>query len=117
MRPYWRQPISVLAKWIVSRKVVSFASGTQLLIPRFQFTRPRMTPSQAIADCSLELGEFVDDQAFAAWFVRPCEWLGQRMPVDLLSTTPDAVVDAATRTRFALMAFRASYSATRTNEG
>ena len=24
MRPHWRQPISILAKWIIGRKVVSF---------------------------------------------------------------------------------------------
>jgi hypothetical protein len=108
MRPYWRQPISILARWIVGRKVVSFMSRTQFVLPVFQFARPRMTPNEAVSDCSIELGDFMGVEAFAAWFVRPCEWLGRRMPVDLLSNDPDAVVDAAARTRLALMACRLS---------
>jgi hypothetical protein len=106
MRPYWRQPISVLAKWIVGRKVVSFTLCTQFLLPIFQFARPRMTPSQVVADCSIELGEFMDDQAFATWFVRPCEWLDWRMPIDLIANSPEAVVDAATRSSLASMTRR-----------
>ena len=108
MRPHWRQPISILAKWIIGRKVVSFTSRTQFVLPVFQFARPRMTPYDAVGDCSIELGDLIGVEAFAAWFVRPCEWLGQRMPVDLLSNDPDAVVDAASRTRLALMACRLS---------
>jgi len=106
MRPFWRQPISILAKWIIRRSVLSFSWRAQMLLPIFQFERPRMTPNQVIADCSLAFGEFTDDEGFAAWFVRPCEWLDQRMPVDLLSMDPAAVVDAAGRTRFALKARR-----------
>ena len=108
MRPHWRQPISTLAKWIIGRKVVSFMSRTQFVLPVFQFARPRMTPNEAVCDCSIELGDFMGVEAFAAWFVRPCEWLGQRMPVDLLLKNPAAVVDAAGRTRLALMACRLS---------
>src|ERR1700742_1516387 len=57
MRPHWRQPISMLAKWIIARKVVSFLSRTQFVLPIFQFVHPRMTPSEAICDCSIELGD------------------------------------------------------------
>ncbi len=106
MRPHWRQPISILSKWVLGRRVVSFNWRTQLLLPMLQFEHPRMNPNQAVADCSIELGVFMDDQSFAEWFVRPCEWLGQRMPLSLLVDDPDAVIDAAGRTRFALMARR-----------
>ena len=106
MRPYWRQPLSVLAKWIVVRKVVSFTWRTQILLPVFQFERPRMTPHQAIADCSLALVDLMGEEAFAAWFVSPGRWLGQRMPVDTLLSEPDAVVDAAGRTRLELIDLR-----------
>jgi hypothetical protein len=106
MRPHWRQPISILARWIFGRKVVSFSWRMQMLLPVFQFAQPRMTPNQAIADCSLEFGELMDDDGFAAWFVRPCMWLDRKMPVDLLPDDPDAVVDAASKTRFALMGRR-----------
>ena len=106
MRPYWRQPISILAKWIIGRRVVSFSWRAQMLLPVFQFERPRMTPNQVIADCALAFGEFTDDEGFAAWFVRTSEWLDGRMPVDLLSMDPGAVIEAAGRTRLALNARR-----------
>jgi hypothetical protein len=108
MRPYWRQPISVLAKWIVGRKVVSFTWRTQILLPAFQFERPRMTPHQGVADCSLALADVMGEEALAAWFVSPCRWLGQKMPVDTLLDDPDAVVDAAARTRLELIDVRGS---------
>jgi hypothetical protein len=106
MRPFWRQPISVLAKWIIGRRVVSFSWRSQMLLPVFQFERPRMTPHQVIADCSLALSEVTDDEGFAAWFVRPSEWLDQRMPVDLLEMDPGSVIEAAGKTRVALKAAR-----------
>jgi uncharacterized protein (DUF2384 family) len=102
MRPYWRQPISILARWIIGRRVVSFSWRAQMLLPAFQFERPRMTPNPVVADCSLAFGESTDDEGFAAWFVRPCEWLDQRMPVDLLSMDPGAVIAAAASTRLAM---------------
>src|ERR1700759_4193117 len=37
MRPHWRQPISILARWIIGRKVVSFMGRTQFVLPVFQF--------------------------------------------------------------------------------
>jgi len=102
MRPYWRQPISILARWILDRKLVSFYWCTQILLPSFQFERPRMTPNRAVSDCLRELGEALDDEGLASWFVRPCLWLDQRMPVDLVLNDPDLVIDAASRTRKAL---------------
>lgn len=95
MRPHWQQPVSLLAKWIAGRKLVSFSWRAQLLVPLFQLVRPTMAPSQAIAECSRGLGELVDDEGFAEWFVRPCMWLGNKMPVELLLDQPDAVIRAA----------------------
>ncbi len=109
MRPHWRQPISMLAKWIVGRKVLSFSWHSQILLPFFQFDAPRMTPKQVIVDCSIELGDLVDDEGLAAWFVRPSEWLDGRIPLDLTSDDPDLAVNAAARTRLALAACRAAH--------
>ena len=109
MRPYWRQPISMLAKWIVGRRVLSFSWRSQILLPHFQFETPRMTPKQVIVDCSIELGNMVDDEGFAAWFSRRCEWLDGRMPLELISDDPGLAVEAAARTRLALMACRAAH--------
>lgn len=109
MRPHWRQPVSVLARWIVDRKVLSFAWHGQILLPAFQFESPRMTPNQAIAECSRELGDTVDDEAFAAWFIRPDDGLGGNSPLDLLSSHPDVVIEAAARTRAAFTIRRAAH--------
>ena len=109
MRPHWRQPISILAKWIVGRRVLSFSWHSQILLPAFQFDAPRMTPKQVIVDCSIELGEMVDDEGFAAWFVRPSEWLEGRIPLDLISDDPGLAVEAAARTRLALSARREAH--------
>ncbi len=83
-------------------------SRTQFVLPVFQFARPQMKPNEAVGDCSIELGDLMGVESFAAWFVRPCDWLGRRMPVDLLANDPAAVVDAAGRTRLALLAHRLS---------
>lgn len=106
MRPFWRQPISMLAKWIIGRRVVSFSWRSQMMIPVFQFVRPRMTPNQVIADCALAFGDLTDDEGFAAWFVRPSASLDLRMPVDLLGMDPGAVIGAAGRMRAELLARR-----------
>ncbi len=102
MRPHWRQPISILARWILDRKLVSFYWCTQILLPSFQFERPRMTPSRAVSDCLRELGGALDDEGLASWFVRPCPWLDQQIPVDLLLREPESVIEAAVQTRNSL---------------
>jgi hypothetical protein len=108
MRPYWKQPLSALAKWIAERRLVSFSWRAQLLVPLFQLMRPTMAPQQAVAECSRGLGELVDDEGFADWFVRPCVWLGNSMPVELLLDEPDAVVRAAELTGSGLRSRRLS---------
>jgi len=99
MRPHWRQPISMLAKWIIGRRVVSFSWREQLLLPLFQFTRPRMVPIEVVSDSVFELAECLQDQAVATWFIDPNEALGQERPIDRLPSDAVAVVEAARRTR------------------
>ncbi len=107
MRPHWRQPVSVLAKWIVNRRLVSFSWRDQLLLPRFQFERPHMTPYKAVADSAFELGEYLEDQCVARWFVEPNRSLRQARPIDALHSDPDSVVEAAQAVRVALIDKRA----------
>lgn len=95
MRPHWRQPISVLARWIIGRRIVSVSWRSRLLLPVFQFEMPRMTPSRTVADCSLAFGDLVDDEGFAAWFIEPSERLGGLTPLTRLDADADAVVEAA----------------------
>lgn len=107
MRPYWRQPVSTLAKWIVNRQLVAFSWRDQLLLPLFQFARPRMAPRAAVSDSALELGEYLEDQGVARWFVEANRSLHQATPVDVLLSDPDSVVEAARATRVALADERA----------
>ncbi len=104
MREHWRQPISMLSQWIVSRKVVSFTSRGQLMLPLFQFLRPRMRPNDCVQQVSALLADLMDDEGLAAWFVRPSEWMGQAMPVDFIVADPKAVLVAARQTRERLLA-------------
>lgn len=106
MRSYWRQPISILARWIVSRKLVSFDWRGQIMLPLFQFEQPRMSPQQGIVEVINELAELMEDQDIAEWFVRPNDALDLAMPVDVVLRDPDAVLDAARCTRRALSTHR-----------
>lgn len=106
MRVYWRQPISMLSHWIVNRKVVSFTCRGEILLPLFQFLRPRMTPHDCVQEVAARLADLMDDEGLGAWFVRPSEWLGHAMPVDLVVADPAAVLGAARRTRERLLASR-----------
>jgi len=106
MRTCCRQTISVLARWILTRKAVRFMWRTQAFLPPFQFDKPRPTQNRTIEDCARQIGDLVDEEAFAGWFVNPSRWLDLRMPVDLLLNDPDAVVHAARKTRVELMRCR-----------
>jgi Protein of unknown function (DUF2384) len=109
MRPHWRQPISVLARWIVGCRLVSFPWRSQILLPRFQFVRPRMTPNEAASDAARALGECMQDEAVARWFVAPNAALAGAPPVDVLLSDPDAVVEAAHEARSALAGRRTDF--------
>jgi hypothetical protein len=104
MRPFWRQPISLLAKWIIDHRVVSFSWRRQLLLPMFQFERPRMTPHQGVFDSLVQISDLMDDEAQAVWFIQPNVSLEHESPADLVMTSPEAVVCAARQEQLALMA-------------
>jgi hypothetical protein len=99
MRPYWRQPISMLARWIVTRQLVNFNWRTQLLLPLFQFDRPRMTPREGVVDAVRVLAEGLDDEAIALWFVEPNPWLRGASPMSAEFSDPDGLLEAARHAR------------------
>ena len=94
------QPISMLARWIVERRVVSFGWRGEYLLPMFQFDRADMGVRRPV---SAVLGEFdgtFDDWELATWFALPNTWLGDDAPVDVLPRDPHAVLQAARADRF-----------------
>jgi hypothetical protein len=94
------QPLSMLARWIVDQRIVSFEWQAQQVLPMFQFDLADMTIQPGTAAVLAELAGIFDDWELAAWFAEPSAWLQGRIPVDVLESDMRAVVDAARADRF-----------------
>jgi len=75
MRPYYDQPISQLARWIVKREIVTVPSQS-CVVPLFQFDQSRMTLKTEVTAALAELVPVFDDLEVANWFIEPSRWLG-----------------------------------------
>jgi hypothetical protein len=100
LRRHREQPISVLARWIVARAVVSFSWQSQTLLPLFQFDLCDMSLRHGAAEVIGELSGVFDNLDLAAWFTEPNAWLANAAPVDALETDQPAVLQAARADRF-----------------
>jgi len=94
------QPISMLARWIVERRVVSFGWRGEYLLPMFQFDRADMAVRRPVSAVLDEFDGTFDDWDLATWFALPNTWLGDDAPVDMLPRNPHAVLEAARADRF-----------------
>jgi hypothetical protein len=94
------QPLSMLARWIVDRRVVSFEWQAQRFLPMFQFDLGDMAIRRGTAAVLAELAGTFDDWELAAWFAEPSAWLQGRIPVDVLGSDTQTVLDAARADRF-----------------
>lgn len=94
------QPISMLARWIVDRRAVSFPWRSQTLLPLFQFDLATMSLRPAVIETVCELRGVFDDWDLAMWFARPNAWLSDFAPVNLVDVDTSAVLDAARADRF-----------------
>lgn len=94
------QPISRLARWIVSRSIVSISWRAQTLMPAFQFDRADMSIRPCVSDVLLELGPVFDNWEMALWFATPNAWLDHAAPVTLLADDALSVLQAARTDRF-----------------
>jgi len=94
------QPISMLARWIVERRVVSFAWRGEYLVPMFQFEGVYMTVRRSVSAVLAELNGAFDDWDLATWFALPNSWLHDEAPVDVLPCDPHSVLQAARADRF-----------------
>jgi hypothetical protein len=100
LRTRTSQPISMLARWIVERRVVSFGWHGEYLVPMFQFDRADMTVRRPVSAILDELDGTFDDWDLATWFALPNTWLDDEAPVDVLSRDPHATLQAARADRF-----------------
>jgi hypothetical protein len=94
------QPISRLARWIVSRSVISISWRAQTLMPAFQFQLAEMSIRPCIADVLGELRDVFDNWELALWFAAPNAWLDDAAPVTLMTHDALAVLQAARTDRF-----------------
>lgn len=89
------QPISLLARWIVSRQVVTFAWHSDVLLPLFQFDFGRSGLRDGLRQVLVELSTTKSELDIAHWFARPNAWLTGSKPADAISTDANAVLRAA----------------------
>jgi hypothetical protein len=94
------QPISVLARWIVARNLVSFVWQSDTLVPLFQFEVSDMTLRRGVSEVIAELTGAFDDLELAAWFAQPNGWLGNAAPLAVIETDQPAVLQAARADRY-----------------
>jgi hypothetical protein len=101
LRDHHPQPISVVARWVVRRAILSFSWRGQTLIPLFQFERSSMCPRNDVLAVIRELQDAFDDWEVALWFTTPNTWLEDRArPVNLVGSDPQAVLRAAQADRY-----------------
>lgn len=100
LRRHAGQPVSVLAHWIVRRRIVCFPWKSQTLVPLFQFNAEEMTLRPGVSEILGELVDVFDDWEIAHWFATPNSWLDDASPVDAIAQDCAAVQDAARADRF-----------------
>ena len=100
----WRgcteQPISLLARWIVQREVISFSWHSQTLLPLFQFDLETLQVRPGVPQVIAELREAFDDLELADWFTRPNSWLQGSTPARRFESDLRAVLQAARADRY-----------------
>ncbi len=95
-----RQPLSVLARWIVDRHVITFACGARPMLPLFQFDFNQGCVRGGAAAVLSELTAVMSDDEVARWFSLPNTWLNGSVPAQTLLIDVPGVVAAARADRF-----------------
>lgn len=91
------QPISLVARWIVSGDVIAVSTPWGDMLPLFQFDLPRAAIRPEVVMVCAELGCALTQSELARWFVSPNEWLQGERPVLVLHTRLPDVRRAARR--------------------
>jgi hypothetical protein len=100
MRGYVDQPLSVLARAIVTRSLVSFVWRSEIWIPLFQFDQSKISLRLDVQQVVHELAYAFDDWELALWFARPNIWLQQVAPLAAIDKDLSAALQAARADRF-----------------
>lgn len=94
------QPISLLARWIVDRRVISFEARGATWLPLFQFEAEGVDVTDGVQRVIGELRGVFDNWELVQWFAMPNTWLDGASPADAIADYPQAVVQAARADRF-----------------
>lgn len=94
------QPVSMVARWIVSRSVVVIDSPWGHVLPMFQFDLQRACVHPAMSVVLAELRGVLEGAELALWFVTPNEWLQGERPALAMQNTLQAVRHAARADRY-----------------
>ena len=100
LRNHCGQPLSMLARRIVARELITFSWRGQTLIPMFQLEPVTGSTRSDVLVLLAELAPALDEEEVARWFVRPNPWLLGGTPVACLSEDFNAVLHAARTDRF-----------------
>lgn len=92
--------VSMLARWIVARQVISFGWQARTWLPLFQFNSVDMAPRRELAPVLAELSAVYDECELTTWFVTPNASLDGRSPVQVFATSAAEVERAARIDRF-----------------
>ncbi len=93
-----------LARWIVGRKVFSFAWNHDFWLPAFQFDLRDMSIKPGIEPLMAELGDVMDGLSIGQWFVERNSELQGQSPHEAMDQRWPAVFQAARLQRFVLKA-------------
>ena len=88
-----------LARLIVAGEVFGFEWRHTFWIPMFQFDDD-LALKPGLKAVLAELASEYDGPRLAAWFVEPNAWLDDALPIDVLATNADEVLQAARADRF-----------------
>ena len=89
-----------LARWIVTRRIFSFAWHDSFWVPMFQLDPVDASLRPGAQSVVAELVGVLDGWSLALWFVRPNSSLAERTPLALLDHDLPAVFQAARMERF-----------------
>jgi hypothetical protein len=100
LRRHAAQPLSMLARWIVGREVLSLTARGQTWLPLFQFDLATMAPREPVRAALRELVDAFDDWDATLWWATPNAWLHGTAPIDAVGADPDGVLQAARADRY-----------------
>ncbi|MDP3251271.1 MAG: hypothetical protein Q8M77_05110 [Hydrogenophaga sp.] len=94
------QPVSLVARWIVSHSVVSIESPWGFMLPLFQFDVPRAAVHACMRPLLSDLRGVFEETELALWFVTPNDWLSGACPAQAMLGDLQSVRRAARTDRF-----------------